>query len=392
MFKNYALVFCASLLLISCAAVKPTDRTGAENAADLNLQPVAFSQLPGWQQDEPGAALTAFRRSCAVMMKRGAATPVAPTAIAGTIANWQPACNAATTATNAKAFFQTYFNAYQMTTSLGDTGLYTGYYETMLNGSPVKTAQYNVPLYRRPADLVMVELGEFRPSLKGQRIAGTVRDGKLKPFADRAAIENGALAGKGLEILWVDDADAAFFLHIQGSGRVRMTDGRIVRVGYDGQNGHVYYAIGRELIARGELTPETTSLQSIRAWLKAHPREAVAMRQKNPSFIFFRELDNQDGPIGAQNVALTAERSLAVDPRFVPYGAPLFLQAPHPLGGQIQRLLIAQDTGGAITGPIRGDVFWGAGPRAEEAAGLMKSRGKAWILLPKTIPAPKGIR
>lgn len=392
MFKKSAIVF-AALLLASCASFKMGGKNGAENATDLTLFAVSYSSIPGWQNDNQTASLNAFRKSCAPMMKRSAATPVAPTAIAGTIADWTPACNAAQTATDAKAFFQNYFNAYQMNTSNGTTGLFTGYYVSMLQGSPVKTTEYNVPLYKRPADLVMVELGDFRPALKGQRIAGKVTtDGKLKPYADRAAIDRGALAGKNLEVLWVNDADAAFFVQVQGSGNVHMTDGRIVHIGYDGQNGHPYNAIGRELIARGELTKETVSLQTINQWLKSHPSQAQALRDKNPSYVFFKIMEEGRGAVGAQGVALTPERSLAVDPKFIPYGAPVFLNAPHPLGGVIQRLVVAQDTGGAIVGPVRGDVFWGAGPQAEQAAGLMKSRGNAWILLPKTLTGTRSVK
>ena len=389
--RKHSLALLAVLFLASCAAVKPGGKGGAENATDLSLERVSFSQLPGWQNDNQSASLVAFKKSCGAMMKRSAATTVAPTAVAGTIANWQPACAAANTATNPKVFFETYFNAYAMNTSKGDTGLYTGYYVSMLQGSLTKTAEYNVPLYKRPSDLVMVELGEFRPSLKGQRIAGKVLDGKLKPYADRAAIDRGALAGKDLEILWVNDADAAFFVQVQGSGRVQLPDGRVVAIGYDGQNGHVYNAIGRELIARGELTKENVSLQTINAWLKSHPSQAQALRDKNPSYVFFKMMDKDGGAVGAQGVPLTAERSLAVDPKFIPYGAPVYLNAPHPLGGTIQRLLVAQDTGGAITGPVRGDVFWGTGAMAEQAAGKMKSRGQGWLLLPKTLTGKRGI-
>jgi membrane-bound lytic murein transglycosylase A len=394
--SHYAAVVSLALLVASCASIKPPGLTGgAENATDLTLTPVSFSALPNWQNDTTDNALVAFKKSCGVMMKRPASTPVAPTAVAGTIANWQPACTAAVTYNgSAKQFFESYFQPYQMTTANGGTGLFTGYYQSMLQGSPVKTAEYNVPLYKRPSDLVMVELGEFRPALKGQRIAGRVLDGKLKPYESRAQIERGALAGKNLELIWVNDADAAFFVQVQGSGRVQMTDGSVVSIGYDGQNGHAYNAIGRELIARGELTKENVSLQTINAWLKAHPSQAQALRDKNPSYVFFKKMDSTSGAVGAQGVALTPMRSLAVDPRFVPYGAPVFLDINHPTqsGRRIDQLLIAQDTGGAIRGPVRGDMFWGIGPDAEAAAGVMKSRGSAWMLLPKTLSGTRKVQ
>lgn len=383
-----SVIVALALVLSGCAGFDFGMGRKAEDAKALTLSPVSFASVPGWQQDDQSQALVAFRKSCAVMMKRDPNASVSPTVIAGRIADWLPACRAAQGNVLPKAFFQQYFNAYVMNTPLGNNGLFTGYYETMLRGSTTRTARYNVPLYRTPSDLVMVDLGEFRPSMKGERIAGKLVGNKLRPYADRAAIETGALSGKGLEIAWVDDADAAFFLHIQGSGRVLLEDGRQLRVGYDGQNGHVYYAIGRELIKRGELTKENVSLQTIRQWLRAHPQEAVALRRMNPSFVFFRVLETTTGgPVGAQGVALTPARSLAVDPKFVPYGAPVFISAQNPLDDKktIQRLMIAQDTGGAIRGPVRGDMFWGTGPQAEQVAGVMKSRGKAWLLLPKSV-------
>lgn len=350
-----------------------------------------FADLPGWDRDDPRGALRALQKSCAVFEKRAPDVFINPSDLKIPVGAFRTACASMpqnADADTAARYIETYFAPYAVDTELGNVGLFTGYYEAMLNGSRVKTDRYSVPLHKRPDNLVMVELGEFRPHLRGERIAGFVDNGKLQPYADRAAIETGALSGKNLELVWVDDADAAFFLHIQGSGRVALPDGTTMRVGYDGQNGHVYTAIGRELIARGELTPQNTNLQSIRDWLKAHPVDAVELRRKNPSYIFFRELTG-DGPIGAQNVALTPTRSLAVDPRFVPYGAPVFLDVPHPVKAdlRIQRLMVAQDTGGAIRGPVRGDFFWGAGPKAEENAGPMKARGRMWVLLPRDVPA-----
>lgn len=384
--KRYLLPLTVSFLLAGCAGLHFGDGRKAEDAKSMTATPVSFSSVPGWNRDNPTQALVAFRKSCGAMMKRSPDAGVAPTAMGGRIADWQPACRAANGSVNAARFFEAYFQPYHVTTPMGNNGLYTGYYEAQLYGSRTRTARYNVPLYRRPQELVMVELGEFRPTLSGERIAGKVVDGKLKPFADRGGIDNGALSGRGLELVYVDDADSAFFLHIQGSGRVMLDNGSQMRVGYDGQNGHPYYAIGRELIARGDLTKETVSLQTIRTWLKNHPREAAAMRRKNPSYVFFRELSGE-GPLGAQGVALTPARSLAVDPRFVPYGAPVFISVENPRDAKkkIERLMIAQDTGGAIRGPVRGDMFWGSGMQAEEIAGVMKSRGEAWVLLPKTL-------
>ncbi len=231
-----------------------------------------------------------------------------------------------------------------------------------------------------------MDLGDFRENLRGERIAGRVVDGRLKPMEDRAAISSGALRGRNLELVWVDDPVDAFFLHIQGSGRVVMDDGSVKRVGFDGQNGHPYVAVGRELIARGAMAREQVSMQSIRAWLKANPGEAQALMNANPSYVFFRPLGGE-GPEGAQGVVLTPGRSLAVDRNFVPYGVPVWLDAEDPLdpAARVSRLMVAQDTGGAIRGPVRGDVFWGHGADAEERAGRMRSRGTYWLLLPRTV-------
>jgi membrane-bound lytic murein transglycosylase A len=211
------------------------------------------------------------------------------------------------------------------------------------------------------------------------------------PYHSRAEIEGGALAGRELELLWVDDAIAKFFLQIQGSGQVRLDDGRVVRVGYATQNGHPYRAIGRDLIEIGALTRDEVSLQTIRAWLQAHPRDAAAIMARNRSYIFFQEhpeLAAADGPLGAQGVPLTAGRSLAVDRRYVPLGVPLWLETsvPAPEGpAPLRRLMVAQDTGGAIKGVVRGDVFWGGGERAEAVAGRMKSTGRYAVLLPRAL-------
>lgn len=275
-------------------------------------------------------------------------------------------------------------------------GLLTGYYEPLLTGARTPDARHRVPLYRPPPDLVAVDLAAFAADLAGRRVTGRVEAGRLVPYSDRAAIDAGALAGRDLELLWVDDPVAAFFLHIQGSGRVRLPDGSLIRVGYAGQNGRPYRAIGRDLIELGALTPETVSLQTIRTWLLANPGAAPAVMQKNPSFVFFRDLgpvDDGEGPPGAQGAPLTPGRSLAVDTAHVALGTPVWLDttAPWPDGpGPLRRLLVAQDTGGAIKGALRGDVFFGAGEDAEHTAGHMRSPGRWWVLLPHAAAAARG--
>lgn len=362
----------------------------------LTLKPAAFTDLPGWTADRVAEAVPAFRRSCAKLTALPADRPVGPDGVGGTGGDWQAPCTALATLPDgddaaARAFFERWFTPYAAANNDNRRGLFTGYYEVELEGSRTPDPAYPVPLYKRPADLIMVDLGDFADRWKGERIAGRVANGRLKPFEDRAAIEAGALRNKGLELLWLQDPVAVFFLHIQGSGRVRFPDGTETRVGYAAQNGHKYVAIGKELIDRGELAREQVSLQSIRAWLKAHPDQAPDLMNKNPSYVFFQELKGE-GPNGAQNVALTPGRSLAVDSKFLPYGVPVWLDAEDPLAqnptdgqARLRRLLVAQDTGGAIRGPVRGDVFWGHGEDAEKRAGVMKSAGEYYILLPKTV-------
>jgi membrane-bound lytic murein transglycosylase A len=232
----------------------------------------------------------------------------------------------------------------------------------------------------------MVELGQFRPDWRGQRTAGRVVDGQLVPYPARAEIAAGALDGRAPVIAWAADPIDVFFMEIQGSGRLVFDDGRALHVSYVAQNGHPYVAIGREFIARGILPRDQVSMQSIRAWLQANPGPAAAeMMNSNPSYVFFRALDD-DGPIGAQGVPLTPGRSLAVDRKFLPFGLPIWLDADDPLdpAQRVRRLVVAQDTGGAIRGPVRGDVFWGAGAEAAEKAGRMRSAGRYWLLLPRT--------
>ncbi len=390
----------ATSLLAACAATgdgpSPAPAPApAAPAAEFRLTPARFADLPGWAADDQSAALPALKRSCGRIAAQDPARPVGPDGLAGKAGDWRPICAAAAQlpagdAAAARRFFEARFRPWRAADRDDPEGLFTGYYEPLLAGARTRGGHYVVPLMRRPGDLVEVDLGQFRPALKGQRIAGRVDGGRLRPYADRAEIEAGALAGRGLELLWVDDAVDAFFLHIQGSGRVRLADGSVVRVGYEAQNGHAYVPIGRLLADRGQIPRDQVSMPSIRAWLAAHPAEGRRLMHENPSYVFFRELKG-DGPIGAQGVALTPGRSLAVDPGFVAYGLPVWLDAEDPVarGARIRRLMVAQDTGGAIRGPVRGDVFWGFGAEAAERAGLMKSRGGYWLLLPRDVRPPQ---
>ena len=371
------------LLLAGCAAVNP-------ETAPLVLKPSSFSALLGWDQDRQEEALAAFRRSCVSIMELPTSQPFGPDPRMGTAAGWQAPCRAlsapSATPADARAFFETWFAPWQATTAgRQDKGLFTGYYEASLKGSRTRQGPYQYPLRLRPSDLVTVDLGEFRPELQGQRIAGRVTGGQLKPYEDRAAITRGALPNDNqLDFVWVDSPVDAFFLQIQGSGRIALESGTVLRVGYDGQNGWPYYAIGRELIRRGYLNKDQVSMQSIRAWLDAHQDQADEIMNTNKSYVFFKVLAG-DGPQGAEGVTLTPGRSLAVDRTRLPYGVPVWIATAPPVPGEppLKRLMVTQDTGGAIRGAVRGDVFWGYGARAEDLAGKMKASGRAWLLLPK---------
>jgi membrane-bound lytic murein transglycosylase A len=347
----------------------------------LTLVRASFADMPGWQQDDVGEARAALARSCAVFVKQPVDTALG---IAGAVRDWLPLCSALAAMPEQDAGLRNVLEAWLQPWKAGNNGnpdgLFTGYYEPELNGARKPGGVYATPLLKRPPDLVMVELGQFRPAWRGERIAGRVVDGRLKPYESRAEIEKGALERQHLAFLWVDDPVDAFFLEIQGSGRVRLEDGTLVRVGYDGQNGQPYVPIGRLLVERGELTAETASMQSIRAWIKAHPEAGKALMAENPSYVFFRETTGA-GPIGSAGVVLTPGRSLAVDRSFVPLGVPVFVDG----GDGLRRLMVAQDTGGAIRGPVRGDVFWGAGADAAARAGGQRARGSYYLLLPKTL-------
>ncbi len=376
------LFLCFCLLLVSCAKV-PEEQP-------LRLFPASYSDLPGWGKDDFAGLAQAFSRSCARILKRPADSAMGALPESGVAGDWQGPCRSFMALGNAspaalRSFFETNFQAFGVRAGRDSKGLFTGYYEAGLHGSRQRFGPYQIPLYARPGDLVMVNLGEFRDELKGQRIAGRVKDGNLKPYETREQIVNGQWPHNDKVLLWVDDPVDAFFVQIQGSGVVDLPDGREMRIGYAGQNGHPYYAIGRELIARGALDKEEVSLQSIQAWLEAHPRQADEIMNTNRSYVFFRELEGE-GPLGGEGVALTPGRSLAVDRSLLSYGLPLWVDIEPPMEGEnrLQRMMIAQDTGGAINGPVRGDVFWGHGERAEALAGHMKSEGRYWVLLPKT--------
>ena len=386
-----------ALALLSACTV-PQEPTTTAGKPELGLRPVAFAALPGWAQGDPAQAMPAFLQTCARLVamtpdqKLGGAGTAA--ALGGTPAAWRASCEAAPAVPQgdsaaARSFFETWFQPYAVSNAAtgGASGLFTGYYEPEVAGSRSPGGRYTTPLLGKPDDLVQVDLGQFAPDLKGRTIAGRVDGRTFVPYYDRAQIEAGALAHDRLGLLWLADPIDAFVLQIQGSGRVRLPDGHVVRVSYAAQNGRPYVPLGRVLAQDGDIPLKQVSMQSIRAWLAAHPDQAAAMMDQNPSYVFFRELDglpDDQGPPGALGAPLTPGRSIAVDRHFLPLGAPVFVATTDPLThAPIRRLMQAQDLGGAITGPVRADIFWGWGPDAEARAGLMKSQGTDYVLLPR---------
>jgi membrane-bound lytic murein transglycosylase A len=385
--KRYRLLLHAALLgaLLGLAGCAEPERP----APAFRIDPVRYADLPGWRNASQNEALAALRRSCSRMQGRG------PNAALGTgwvplkQTDWAGACGALPPATvspdAARGFFEQYFRPYLVSGENGSEGLFTGYFEVEITGSRHRTAASQVPIYTLPKDHITVDLGRFDPALAGKRVVGRVEGRHLVPYHMRGDIDEGALAGKGAELIWADDPIDVFLLHIQGSGRVRLRDGSVVRIGYAGHNGHGYRSIGRVLIRRGELTRDGASWPHIRRWIETHPQKARALFAENPRYIFFRLIAG-DGPVGAHGVALTPRRSLAVDARYIPYGVPVWLTThwPNTPGRPLNRLMVAQDTGAAITGAVRGDFFWGHGREAADLAGTMKGRGRYYVLLPRT--------
>lgn len=340
-------------------------------------QPVDWSDLPGWMTDQQQEAWPALLAQCPRMRKK---SPL-----------WPDICDAAARLPQpdrqqVRAFMQRYFQPYELIGKKGHReGLITGYYQPVLNGRRTPSPRYRYPLYSRPDDLLVIDLGALYPELKGKRVRGRLEGHKVVPYFDRAQIDGQDKPLKGHEILWVDDPYGSFFLQIQGSGKIRLPDGAMVAVSYADQNGHPYHAIGKTLIEQGALSRESVSLFTIRDWLRQHPDQAMALLNKNPSYVFFtlRE-DARENPRGSLNVPLTNERSVAVDRKIIPLGSPIWMDSRLPGSGKpYQRLMFAQDTGGAITGPVRADVFFGTGKTAEQLAGTMKQPGKLYILLPR---------
>lgn len=370
----------AGLLLVSllsaCAPKAPPP-------PHLELTRVAFSDLPGWRDGNQAGALAALLRSCAALAKLPDDSSLG---IGGRARDWRKPCAEAAaidhpTDAAARQFIESAFTPFAMTDNGKSGALVTGYYEPEIAATRQKGARFDVPILARPPDLVGVSLGDFRPSWRGERIAGRVVDGKLAPYWTRAEIEAGALDRFHLALFYAADPIDLFFLQIQGSGRVRLPDGSTVEIGYDGENGRAYVALGRLLVERGAMTLDHVSMQSIEAWLRAHPADAKTLMDDNPSYVFFRVLAG-GAPLGAESVELTPQHSVAVDPRFVPLGMPLWLDVAQ--GETVtRRLAVAQDTGAAIKGPLRADLFCGTGTTAAAQAGPLRAAGRMFLLLPQ---------
>ncbi len=382
--RYYSFLFSGLLAISLSACVAPPTEEPGKMSPEASAQPTrelrqaAFADIPGWDRDRLAEAWPAFMNSCRILKKRE---------------KWRETCLAAEKVSAqdesaVRAFFENTLLPWQMVLTDGnETGMATGYYEPLLQGARKKTAQYRIPLYGVPPDLVVVELADSYPQLKGMRLRGRIDGRRLVSYPTRGEIRQSRhLAGQ--EIAWVNDAVDAFFLQVQGSGRVHIAEtGETIRVAYADQNGHPYRSIGRYLVDKGEMKLEEASAQRIKKWLNDNPARFNEVLDANPSYVFFREEKLDDpriGPKGALGVPLTGGRSVAVDPRHIPLGEPLFIDTTEPNSDvPLQRVVMAQDTGGAIKGILRLDYFWGFGSQAGEQAGRMKQPVRIWMLQPK---------
>ncbi len=369
-------------MLAGCAALErpapcvcpPLPKPAPAPAA--RFDPAPFDAIPGWRSAELLPSARAFAAGCAAIPE---ASPLAD------------ACRsiaAVADEAGARRFFEETFAAYAIRTAEGEpAGLVTGYYEPVLAGSRVRTERYRYPVYGLPGDLVVVDLAALYPELRHMRLRGRLEGRRVVPYYSRQEIET---QGAAPVLAWVADPVELFFLQIQGSGQIRLENGERLRLGYADQNGHPYRSLGRFLVERGELPLERASMQGIQAWAQANPDKLSEALNANPSYVFFREREAGPGPLGALGVALTPGYSIAVDPRHVPLGAPVYLATTQPLSdAPLERLVMAQDTGGAIRGAVRADFYWGTGPEAGALAGRMRQQGRLWLLWPKDLPPPK---
>jgi len=391
-----------SLFLVSCAEVaqKGDKTSNAKSNCDcpkIKTEKEDLSKIPDYgllkksdwsaiessfESDNVLLTWTAWLRSCSVLKQKDA---------------WKKVCDLAEdikepSDENIKNYFKKYFNLYSATNLDGsDTGTITGYYQPILKGSKVKTSHYKVPLYTTPKDLITVDLSEVYPELKSKRLRGKLAGNKLIPYLSRAEIDGQGSPLAGNEIVWVEDPVEAFFLEIQGSGIIQFDNGEAMQIGYADQNGYPFKAIGSTLVQKKEITMAEASMEGIKNWARKNITKLRDFLNMNASYVFFRKLPNDlPGPIGALGVSIEAERSVAIDPKFIPLGAPIFLSTTQPNASEpLERLMVAQDTGGAIRGGVRADFYWGSGEEAGRKAGSMKQQGKIWTLLPRDYVFPK---
>lgn len=338
--------------------------------------PSKWEVLPEWATLDLTPSWSALMQSCRVLK-------VKP--------QWQGVCSGAeqvdkNDSSAQRSFYEEKLTPFQVFNPDGsEQGVITGYYEPLLKGSRSKDARFRFPLYAAPEDMLEIDLGDAYPQLKGQRLRGRLSGKRVVPYFKRAEIDAGTDGLKGRELFWVENSVELFFLQIQGSGRIELADGRQIKVGYADQNGHPYVSIGKKLIEMGEMKLEDASMQGIKAWGEKNPTKLNALLELNPSYVFFRELpESLSAPLGALGVPLTNEYSIAIDPRTIPLGSPVFLATTQPNSATpLNRLMLAQDTGGAIRGAVRADFFWGFGDKAGAQAGRMKQQGRMWVLFPK---------
>ncbi len=366
----------------ACAACAECQQCPAPvRPAEARYQQTPFAEIPGWQGAMFAPGIRAFAAGCPRISQSHPLRRACDTLLAGAQGDERAA----------RQFIEESFTAWAVLSAEGKAeGLVTGYYEPVLPGSRARTDRFRHPVFGVPEDLVTVDLESVNPELKGLRLRGRLEGNRLVPYWSRGEIE-GRTALRAPVLAWVEDAVELFFLQIQGSGQIELAQGERLRLGYADQNGHPFRSMGRYLIQRGELTLEQASMQGIKAWAAANPRKLREALDSNPSYVFFREMPaGQDGPIGTLGAPLTAGHSVAVDPRYVPLGAPVFLATTLPLSAQpLHRLMAAQDTGGAIRGAVRADFFWGTGSEAGTLAGRMRQQGRMWILWPRGEPLPK---
>nr|WP_320049684.1 MltA domain-containing protein [uncultured Desulfuromonas sp.] len=376
-------LFLVSLLFFptGCAVTpgKAPSRPVTKSERGDAVRPVNWSALPGWQDDDPLALLQTFVAGCQSLKYRS---------------GWKEVCSKAVeihTPAAARSFFEHDFQPWALLNDDGsEDGLITGYYVPDLDGSRQSSSQYPYPVYARPDDLLVIDLSSVYPELGDYRLRGRIEGQRVVPYWNRAEIDGFNQPLHGHELCWVGDPVELFFLQIQGSGRINLDDGTQIMVNYADQNGHPYQSIGALLLERGEMTRDQMSMQNIAAWGRQHPSLVQDMLNENSSYVFFRELDEGvTSPPGALGIPLTGQRSLAVDPRYIPLGAPVYVATRWPDRDEpLQRAMVAQDTGGAIKGRVRADFFWGVGDDAGEMAGRMKYPGRLWLLLPLGIEPP----